>query len=260
MKRNPTIREQETFWRLSNKPNARKAFLRKRRGMEFRVFRPSDVKSAFRSSKSNLNISLEFEAIAPHKNTARLLRECEIKMKKLKILWRKIREAEEVSQGERAGYVYFVQSDAGTWKIGMSDNPIRRMRELQVASSARLSLFHTIKTDDCAKLESALHKVFKSSPPHQHIHGEWFKLDSSDSVFLHWTSTRELNFLVEGWQDLYEKNKYEADQLRGQIKIIFDSYERESERMEREREHIIRQRGNELLSVMARDLSAALNF
>lgn len=69
---------------------------------------------------------------------------------------------------EPASYVYFVQSGAGNIKIGVSNNPGRRLFELRSNTDSALNLLLAIPGD--CKTETALHKELKS----YHSHGEWF--------------------------------------------------------------------------------------
>lgn len=70
-------------------------------------------------------------------------------------------------------YVYFIK--AGKFlKIGISEDPERRLSQLQTGSPMKLTLSETVKvrTEREAKdVECAMHLHFRGS----RIHGEWFK-------------------------------------------------------------------------------------
>jgi len=66
-------------------------------------------------------------------------------------------------------YVYFIQGAEDSIKIGRSNDPDRRLMELQTASPIELKFIKVIEGDE--KLESEIHTRFGKS----NIRGEWFK-------------------------------------------------------------------------------------
>lgn len=70
-------------------------------------------------------------------------------------------------------HIYFVQSEAdGAIKIGMSNNPLKRLSSLQSGSPATLHLLGIMKCGfKSYETEQQLHDKFK----HLSIHGEWFR-------------------------------------------------------------------------------------
>lgn len=67
-------------------------------------------------------------------------------------------------------FVYFITN--GTHhKIGISNDPEKRLRQLQTGSSETLSLDGMIEADD--DFESLLHEELSD----WHVRGEWFLLD-----------------------------------------------------------------------------------
>jgi predicted GIY-YIG superfamily endonuclease len=71
-------------------------------------------------------------------------------------------------------YVYLIQNGRSHIKIGVSANPVDRMRELQTASSKPLRLLASFpfkSREEAFGVEQELHKKFN----HLLISGEWFK-------------------------------------------------------------------------------------
>lgn len=66
--------------------------------------------------------------------------------------------------------IYFIQSKQYV-KIGFSDNPESRLRDLQTGSPHKLKLLATMP--GCYQTETELHKVFAD----RRINGEWFRYD-----------------------------------------------------------------------------------
>jgi hypothetical protein len=66
--------------------------------------------------------------------------------------------------------IYFIQSKQYV-KIGFSDNPESRLKELQTGSPVKLKLLGTMP--GCFQTESELHKIFS----HKRTNGEWFRYD-----------------------------------------------------------------------------------
>ena len=68
--------------------------------------------------------------------------------------------------------VYFIQADKnGPIKIGVSNNPSARLRQLQTGSHASLNLLAVIDGD--MKKEHEIHKMFEKF----RTDGEWFQPD-----------------------------------------------------------------------------------
>jgi hypothetical protein len=68
--------------------------------------------------------------------------------------------------------VYFVEArKLGLIKIGMSDNAVKRLADLQGASPDTLCLRATVQTNNARALEERFHRLFWA----QRSHREWFK-------------------------------------------------------------------------------------
>lgn len=70
------------------------------------------------------------------------------------------------------GCVYLIQSDLGACKIGKSNNPDNRLKELQTSHWTNFSLEYVAKVRCPHWYESALHRYLKPF----HLKREWFSL------------------------------------------------------------------------------------
>ena len=72
-------------------------------------------------------------------------------------------------------YIYLIQKNAeAIYKIGISDNPLKRVKQLQTGNSARLHLIEVFPVANAPVIEKRLHRLLmfhRCSP-----RGEWFKL------------------------------------------------------------------------------------
>jgi hypothetical protein len=106
-------------------------------------------------------------------------------------LWRMVPAAEPAPQAEEAeealaavGYVYLCKHGSRReYKIGRTNNPLRREGELGIQLPEKLHPVHYIKTDDPAGVESYWHTRFAS----KRKEGEWFALTAQDvRAFKRW--------------------------------------------------------------------------
>lgn len=66
-------------------------------------------------------------------------------------------------------------------KIGVSDNPWWRIRDMQIGSPEFLSLFHTLECESrerAFEIEHALHAEFYD----RRLHGEWFDVSPGEAL------------------------------------------------------------------------------
>ena len=74
----------------------------------------------------------------------------------------------------RCGFVYCIRNDdSEAVKIGFSQNPMRRIKQLQTASPSRLRLIGVVEIAQA--FETSLHEQYAS----RRLSGEWF--DDADS-------------------------------------------------------------------------------
>ncbi|HOI97024.1 MAG TPA: GIY-YIG nuclease family protein [Candidatus Pacearchaeota archaeon] len=80
------------------------------------------------------------------------------------------------------GEVYLFKSGR-FYKIGKTNDTVRRGSEIRIQLPERMDLIHSIKTDDPTGIETYWHKRFEA----KRMNGEWFDLNSSDiKVFKRW--------------------------------------------------------------------------
>lgn len=76
-------------------------------------------------------------------------------------------------------YIYLIQSlENSHYKIGISKNPQRRIKELQTGNSSELRLVEVYQSEYAEKIESALHRRYS----HIHKEGEWFDMSITNEV------------------------------------------------------------------------------
>jgi hypothetical protein len=82
------------------------------------------------------------------------------------------------------GYVYLVKHGSRReYKIGRTNNPLRREGEIGIELPEKLQPIHVIKTDDPAGVENYWHRRFAS----KRKEGEWFALSAQDVLaFKRW--------------------------------------------------------------------------
>ena len=93
-------------------------------------------------------------------------------------------DEEEKTENESVaiGEVYLFKSGR-YYKIGKTNDTVRRGREIKIQLPERVNLIHSIKTDDPGGIEAYWHRRFDSKL----MQGEWFDLNSSDiKAFKRW--------------------------------------------------------------------------
>ncbi len=81
-----------------------------------------------------------------------------------------------------AGEVYLLKSGR-YYKIGKTNDIVRRGNELRIQLPEKMDLIHSIKTDDPNGVEAYWHRRFES----KRMQGEWFDLNSTDiKAFKRW--------------------------------------------------------------------------
>ena len=76
-------------------------------------------------------------------------------------------------------HVYLIQSlEEGYYKIGVSKNPKKRIKQLQTGNSSELKLIETYPSEYANKIEISLHGILS----HNKKEGEWFDLSLDDEL------------------------------------------------------------------------------
>jgi hypothetical protein len=79
--------------------------------------------------------------------------------------------------------VVYLYKHGKYYKIGKTNDTVRRGNELKIQLPENLDLIHEIKTDDPSGIEAYWHKRFES----KRMNGEWFNLNSADvKAFKRW--------------------------------------------------------------------------
>jgi hypothetical protein len=106
-------------------------------------------------------------------------------------LWRHVAATEQPTDDEESdsappgfGYVYLLKHGSRReYKIGRTNNPMRREGEVGIQLPEKLQPIHYIKTDDPAGVENYWHTRFAS----KRKKGEWFALTAEDvRAFKRW--------------------------------------------------------------------------
>lgn len=79
----------------------------------------------------------------------------------------------------RKGYVYVLKAGP-FYKIGVSKDVAKRVKQLSTLPPFDLEIIHTIWTEDSYGLEAELHEYFNS----KRKNGEWFTLDEADIEYI----------------------------------------------------------------------------
>lgn len=74
--------------------------------------------------------------------------------------------------------VYLLQSDSGLYKIGVSKNPSKRVRQLQTGNGEKIRLIYSFETDIPFLVEQSLQNHFMMYK----VNGEWFNLSLEDEL------------------------------------------------------------------------------
>lgn len=75
---------------------------------------------------------------------------------------------------KKTGYIYFITDGIGHIKIGVTDAPERRIKQLQTGNANFLEIIFQIETDsmeEAYEVEALLHEMFSDN----RINGEWFE-------------------------------------------------------------------------------------
>ena len=121
--------------------------------------------------------------------------------------------------------VYFIGCDDSV-KIGISDNPEERLKQMQTGNPSELKILKTYHSDDAEATEKALHRIFDDA----RIQGEWFSIypPSLDMLF-RVASISGIDNAVEWHQgerqetiDLFANLSFEIDILNAKIERLED--------------------------------------
>ena len=110
---------------------------------------------------------------------------------------------------KESGFIYLISAKKEKgfiYKVGYSNSPKRRIKQLQVDIENELNIVHKINTDDMKSLEKIFHTLFRKKNIMYCKQGnsEWFKLTEKD---VNWFKTfKEFSFKsYELEEDTYGK-------------------------------------------------------
>jgi predicted GIY-YIG superfamily endonuclease len=69
-------------------------------------------------------------------------------------------------------FVYLIKSDNGEYKIGVSKNPNKRLKQLNCGNPFNSEIIHQFETEIPHKVETALHNFYSMNK----INREWYDL------------------------------------------------------------------------------------
>ena len=150
----------------------------------------------------------------------------------------------------RKGFVYIIKerSKPGHYKIGMSHNVEKRLRNLNTGSSeATLQIYNEIETYDCEMLESIVQKIFQ--PFNIPGRREWFFFDNNEINYalhvLHVTNQFLNTFDFRSTQDIinYMKN-IDKDVCKSEINDSKDKEIKETNMFKLTRQQSTNRTGN----------------
>ena len=111
--------------------------------------------------------------------------DCDDVVKLCEPILEKLNEKEnfdDSNQNQSIGAVYLFKHGK-FYKIGKTNDTVRRGNELKIQLPENLDLIHEIKTDDPSGIEAYWHKRFEA----KRMNGEWFDLNSADlKAFKRW--------------------------------------------------------------------------
>ena len=83
----------------------------------------------------------------------------------------------KVNQFTLKKYIYLI-SDSNTYyyKIGISNNPEKRLKQLSTGNQSKLKIIHKILCENYSAVEKALHNKYNFNK----INLEWFELTDND--------------------------------------------------------------------------------
>ena len=104
------------------------------------------------------------------------------------IICRNEKRYERSNRTKRAGFLYIITSEGHPdyYKIGVSDRPFERLKDMQTGNPFILQIIHLIETDDMYRLETYIHRVLKQ----YQFREEWYKLPDKLNILYGFTAIK----------------------------------------------------------------------
>lgn len=81
----------------------------------------------------------------------------------------------------RIGYIYIIKSDENRYKIGISNNPKKRLKQLQTGNQSTLTLIFSEEfnctRNHLLKIEKEIHQTLNIG--YKKLSGEWYLIDET---------------------------------------------------------------------------------
>jgi len=77
-------------------------------------------------------------------------------------------------------YIYVIGEHQKPYKIGITNNPERRLKNLQTGHPKKLYIHYTemISDNQVRELEQIIHETIR----HKRMHGEWFDIELNEAI------------------------------------------------------------------------------
>lgn len=96
--------------------------------------------------------------------------------------------------------IYLIRSkENGYYKIGISKNPQKRLKQLQTGNASELEIIHLYKTEYASKIEKTLHNLYS----HNRLEGEWFDLSIVEALNI----KEQIKKIENNFKLIYESQK-----------------------------------------------------
>lgn len=77
-------------------------------------------------------------------------------------------------------YIYVIGGNEKPYKIGITNNPARRLKNLQTGHPSKLKIHHIepVPDNQVRLIEQTIHQTIK----YRKTHGEWFDIELEDAI------------------------------------------------------------------------------
>lgn len=97
-------------------------------------------------------------------------------------------------------YVYAIGDESGNVKIGITNDPDRRLRDLSIGNASRLTLLSACNTNNARAAESEIHEALTAIG--RHSRGEWFEPGIATTIIVNALATEPMDRVLAVTGDL----------------------------------------------------------